>query len=160
MVSQIRLNATMTQNVVTYTVVVTTENKDLRLKPYMTANVNFEIEHHDDVLKVPNAALRWKPRPPQIAPDIRAETLAEMNRRGDKSKGKSGDAEKPVEKTGKGEKTGDNKDSGKDAKTGQAAAAPSGAAAQRETRRAAVSGGTDTGTKPEDWKARARGSAA
>ena len=71
-VSQIRLNATMTQNVVTYTVVVTTENKDMRLLPYMTANLNFEIEHHSDVLKVPNAALRWKPRPAQIAPDIRA----------------------------------------------------------------------------------------
>ena len=76
----------MTQNVVTYTVVVTTENKDGRLYPYMTANVNFEIERHDNVLKVPNAALRWKPRPAQIAPDIRGETLAEMNRHGDKSK--------------------------------------------------------------------------
>ena len=79
-VSQIRLNATMTQNVVTYTVVVTTENKEMKLLPYMTASLHFEIERHENVLKVPNAALRWKPRPKQIAPDIRAETLAAMNR--------------------------------------------------------------------------------
>ena len=79
-VLQVRLNATMTQNVVTYTVVVTTENKDMKLLPYMTASLQFEIERHEDVLKVPNAALRWKPRPKQIAPDIRDETLAAMNR--------------------------------------------------------------------------------
>ena len=85
-VLQVRLNATMTQNVVTYTVVVTTENKDMKLLPYMTANLKFEIERHEDVLKVPNAALRWKPRPQQIAPDIRAETLAAMNRHDDKPK--------------------------------------------------------------------------
>ncbi len=57
-VQQVRLNATMTQNVVTYTVVVTTENKDMKLLPYMTASLKFEIERHEDVLKVPNAALR------------------------------------------------------------------------------------------------------
>ncbi len=85
-VQQVRLNATMTQNVVTYTVVVTTENKDMKLLPYMTASLKFEIERHEDVLKVPNAALRWKPRPKQIAPDIRAETLEAMNNRGEKSK--------------------------------------------------------------------------
>ena len=85
-VSQVRLNATMTQNVVTYTVVVTTENKDRRLLPYMTANLQFEIERHENVLKVPNAALRWKPRPKRIAPDVRADTLAAMNRHDDKSK--------------------------------------------------------------------------
>ena len=68
-VAQVRLNATMTQNVVTYTVVVTTENKDMKLLPYMTASLQFEIERHENVLKVPNAALRWKPRPKQIAPD-------------------------------------------------------------------------------------------
>ncbi len=79
-VSQVRLNATMTQNVVTYTVVVTTPNKDLKLYPYMTASLQFEIERHEDVLIVPNAALRWKPRQQQIAPDVRAETWAAMNR--------------------------------------------------------------------------------
>ena len=69
-VLQIRLNATMTQNVVTYTVVVITNNDDRKLLPYMTASLKFEIERHENVLKVPNAALRWKPRPKQIAADV------------------------------------------------------------------------------------------
>ena len=61
-VAQIRLNATMTQNVVTYTVVVETDNVDGKLLPYMTANVRFEVEARQNVLLVSNAALRWKPR--------------------------------------------------------------------------------------------------
>ena len=55
-VAQIRLNATMTQNVVTYTVVVATDNADLKLLPYLTANLQFEIEEHDNVLQVPSGA--------------------------------------------------------------------------------------------------------
>lgn len=70
-VVQIRLNATMTQNVVLYTVVVSTDNSDGRLKPYLTANLQFEIDQRTDVLLVPNAALRWKPRPSLVAPDLR-----------------------------------------------------------------------------------------
>jgi HlyD family secretion protein len=65
---QIRLNATMTQNVVTYTVVVTTDNSDLKLLPYLTADVKFEVDTRKDVLLVPNAALRWEPKPGQIDP--------------------------------------------------------------------------------------------
>jgi HlyD family secretion protein len=61
-VGQIRLNATMTQNVVTYTVVVETDNVEGKLLPCMTASVRFEVEERRDVLLVPNAALRWKPR--------------------------------------------------------------------------------------------------
>jgi HlyD family secretion protein len=70
-VFQFRLNATMTQNVVTYTVVVDTDNSDGRLKPYMTATLQFQGEKRVNVLLVPNAALRWKPRLEQIAPDAR-----------------------------------------------------------------------------------------
>lgn len=70
-VSQIRLNAAIAQNVVTYTVVVVTENPDGKLFPYMTANLQFEIHHRSKVLQVANAALRWKPLPEQIAPDAR-----------------------------------------------------------------------------------------
>ena len=68
-VCQIRLNATSTSNVVTYTVVVATDNSDMKLLPYLTANIQFEVEKRPGVLQVPNAALRWKPRPAQIAPD-------------------------------------------------------------------------------------------
>ena len=70
-VYQIRMNATMNQNVVTYTVVVDTANPDLRLYPYLTANVSFQVERRDNVLKVPNGALRWKPRPQMVAPEYR-----------------------------------------------------------------------------------------
>ena len=42
---------------------VTANNDDLRLLPYLTANVRFEVDKRDDVLLVPNAALRYTPRP-------------------------------------------------------------------------------------------------
>jgi HlyD family secretion protein len=66
-----RLNATMNQNVVTYTVVVSVDNRDLKLSPYMTANLSFIIADKADALMVPNAALRWTPSAKQIAPDQR-----------------------------------------------------------------------------------------
>ncbi|MGA2679742.1 MAG: HlyD family efflux transporter periplasmic adaptor subunit [Sedimentisphaerales bacterium] len=71
-VGQIRLNATMTQNVVTYTVEVDTDNSSGKLLPYLTANVNFEVSRRDNVLEVTNAALRWKPRAEQIAPEYQS----------------------------------------------------------------------------------------
>jgi HlyD family secretion protein len=71
-VKQIRLNAQMTQNVVTYTVVVETANPDGKLLPYLTANLRFKVESRSGVLLVPNAALRWKPRDFQIEPGIDA----------------------------------------------------------------------------------------
>ena len=70
-VGKVRLNATMTQNVVTYTVEVNTHNADGSFFPYMTANVQFEVSREKDVLLVPNAALRWFPQPEMVAPDIR-----------------------------------------------------------------------------------------
>ncbi len=75
-VMQIRLNAAMTQNVVTYTVVVVTDNLDGRLLPYLTANLQFEVENHANVLLVPNTALRWKPRTQLIDPQERGAYLA------------------------------------------------------------------------------------
>ncbi|HUH66613.1 MAG TPA: efflux RND transporter periplasmic adaptor subunit [Syntrophales bacterium] len=70
-VGKIRLNATMTQNVVTYTVEVNTNNDDGKLLPYLTANIQFKIGRRQSVLVVPNAALRWSPRSDQIDPEIR-----------------------------------------------------------------------------------------
>jgi HlyD family secretion protein len=66
-----RLNATMNQNVVTYTVVVSVDNTDLLLRPYLTANLTFIVADKKDALLVPNAALRWQPSREQIAPDLR-----------------------------------------------------------------------------------------
>ena len=60
-VGKVRLNATMTQNVVMYTVEVNTENPERILLPYLTANVHFLVRKESDVLIVPNAALRWVP---------------------------------------------------------------------------------------------------
>lgn len=70
-VSQIRFNASMTQNVVTYTVVITTDNSNLKLIPYLTADVKFQIEKRTDVLYVPNAAFRYKPQTDRIDPEFR-----------------------------------------------------------------------------------------
>lgn len=61
-VSEIRNAPQTIQNVVTYNVVIQVENRDLRLKPGMTANVSIEIEHKENILKVPNAALRFRPQ--------------------------------------------------------------------------------------------------
>ena len=60
-VDQIRKSAQTVQNVVTYTVIVATPNPDLRLVPGMTANVRIVSDSRDNVLKVANAALRWRP---------------------------------------------------------------------------------------------------
>ena len=60
-VRQIRLNPTTTQNVVTYDVVVEVDNPEQILLPGMTAYVNIVVAQREDVLLVPNAALRFKP---------------------------------------------------------------------------------------------------
>ncbi len=65
-VQKIRLNATMSQNVVTYVVEIGTDNSDGKLLPYLTANVKFIIAERDNVLYVPNAAFRVKPDPAQV----------------------------------------------------------------------------------------------
>ena len=61
-----RLNPTTVPNVVTYTVVVEAANPELKLLPGMTANLSFQIEKRSDVLTVPNAALRFYPKPDQV----------------------------------------------------------------------------------------------
>jgi HlyD family secretion protein len=72
-VGKVRYNATMTQNVVTYTVEINTDNSNNKLIPYLTANVQFEIAKRQNALLVPTAALRWTPQESQVAPDVRAQ---------------------------------------------------------------------------------------
>ncbi len=60
-VSQIRKAAMTIQNVVTYSVLVSADNDDLRLLPGLTANVRIVIDERSNVLKIPNAALRFRP---------------------------------------------------------------------------------------------------
>jgi HlyD family secretion protein len=61
-VSEIRNAPTTIQNVVTYDVVIKVDNKELKLKPGMTANVSVLIAHKEGVLKIPNSALRFQPQ--------------------------------------------------------------------------------------------------
>lgn len=66
-VGKIRLNATMSQNVVTYVVEVVTDNSNGKLLPYLSATLYFEINRADNAFAVPNAALRWRPEEKLLA---------------------------------------------------------------------------------------------
>jgi HlyD family secretion protein len=61
-IQQIRLNPVNTQNVVTYNVVMDVSNPEQKLKPGMTANLTITIDERNNVVKVPNAALRFSPQ--------------------------------------------------------------------------------------------------
>src|SRR6266852_8045042 len=61
MVAQIRLQPVVVQNVTTYGTIVNVPNKELKLKPGMTANLKVQIAKRSDVLRVPNASLRFRP---------------------------------------------------------------------------------------------------
>jgi HlyD family secretion protein len=60
-ISQIRYNAMVNQNVVTYPVILEVENPERRLRPKMTANVTIDVASVENVLRVANAALRFRP---------------------------------------------------------------------------------------------------
>lgn len=106
-VAQIRLNATMTQNVVTYTVVVSTDNSNGKLLPYLTANLQFEIDRRKGVLLVPTAALRFEPPPDQAVPEARSllQTVggkaAERGRGGPPASKPASKVTKPAENRGR-----------------------------------------------------------
>ena len=68
---QIRLNSTTTQNVVTYPVVIEAPNPGLKLMPGMTADLTFQVESKENVLRVPAAALRYVPQAAQVRPEDR-----------------------------------------------------------------------------------------
>jgi len=72
-VGKVRLNATMTQNVVMYTVEVNTENPQKLLLPYLTASVRFVVRKDSRALLAPNSALRWLPSSlAEVSPDCRS----------------------------------------------------------------------------------------
>ena len=86
-VKQIRKSAQVVSNVVTYLVAISTQNSDLQLLPGMTANVRVVTAVHEDVLKVPNSALRF--RPPQ-KPDDKSDKASERTKPGQKENQKEG----------------------------------------------------------------------
>ena len=71
-VNQIRYAPQTVQNVVTYNAVLSVDNPDLRLRPGMTANITFVYATREAVLKIPNAALRFRPPPEWTADSARA----------------------------------------------------------------------------------------
>ncbi len=99
-VQKVRLNAAMTQNVVTYTVEVITDNASGRLLPYLTANVRFEVARRDDCLRVPNSALRFEPTLPQTAAET---TVAGAPTQADASAPNAPPASQPVAAATEGE---------------------------------------------------------
>lgn len=79
-VKQVRLQSTMEQNIVNYTVVVAVANPDGVLLPGMTATLEFVVAHAEDVLKIPNAALRFRP-PDDLLAEARERFQKEMEAR-------------------------------------------------------------------------------
>jgi len=99
-VRQVRNNSTISNNVVTYPTIISADNADLKLRPGMTANIVITTTRRTQVLRVPNAALRFKapdgativasaagadrgPSFDQMPPDIQKRLLAEFDKNGD-----------------------------------------------------------------------------
>jgi HlyD family secretion protein len=70
-IEEVRMNASTTQNVVTYPVIVSSPNPDLKLLPGMTASISFEVAERRGILKIPNSALRFYPNPKQVREEDR-----------------------------------------------------------------------------------------
>ena len=66
-VSQIRLEPIVQQNVVTYATVIDAPNNELKLKPGMTATIELEIARRENIVRIPNSALRFRPSPDMFA---------------------------------------------------------------------------------------------
>ncbi|MEK7448287.1 MAG: efflux RND transporter periplasmic adaptor subunit, partial [Planctomycetota bacterium] len=69
-VTQVRLSPTSVQNVVTYTVIIKADNSEEKLFPGMTATIIFETTRRENILKIPNAALRFKPEASMLAEPV------------------------------------------------------------------------------------------
>jgi HlyD family secretion protein len=100
----------MPVSVVTYITVVEAPNEELKLLPGMTANLGFQIEKHEKVLKVPNAALRFHPKPEFVHPkhltvleglkseeDV-GESAAEKNKKSEEEAEEDGETKKEAKK--------------------------------------------------------------
>jgi HlyD family secretion protein len=125
-INQIRLSPQNVQNVITYNVVIDVNNPELKLKPGMTANLTITIAERQDTLKIPNAALRFRPQ------GMTPEKMRELFRGGDhqaNSRGTRPEANKDA-----------NKDADKDA-AGAKDAAMKGAQANNQQQ------GTDGGER-------------
>ena len=93
-VVQIRLSPVVMQNVVTYPVVVSAENKDQKLMPGMTASLSFQTAKRDNCLRIPNAALRFFPEVAHVRPEDKPLVLGVVNEDDVASAGEESAAEK------------------------------------------------------------------
>jgi HlyD family secretion protein len=137
-VSQVRLEPKVNQNVVTYATVIDVPNNELKLKPGMTANVNIEIARRTNVLRVPNAALRFRPTA-EIYTALGQTPPAPGQGRADTAMA-AGSASEP-------EKAGANGENGHGNEPGSAAAGAARAGVERDTTAAPQSG---TGDRPRE----------
>src|SRR6266446_6664619 len=98
-IEQMRLNPQNVQNVVTYNVVIDVDNPDQKLKPGMTANLTITIDERNNVLKVPNAALRFTPQ------DATTQSTGSGNSNGQgrRQPGNGNGGNNPAPKSGNGE---------------------------------------------------------
>ncbi|MBM6579500.1 efflux RND transporter periplasmic adaptor subunit [Microvirga sp. BT689] len=80
-VRMVRLAAQTVQNVVTYTAVIGVRNQDQALLPGMTANLQIITDEREDVLRIPNAALRFRPPAAVVASEARSSTPEGQNPR-------------------------------------------------------------------------------
>jgi len=107
-VYQVRTSPNVNQNVVTYDVIVRTDNKELKLKPGMTANIYITVEVKEDILRVPNAALRFRPdRVPNFPypEDVKKEMAAKAEGKDKKKKKEEGgDKAREKKESSKGKK--------------------------------------------------------
>ena len=94
-VSQIRHSPTNVQNVITYTVVIDVDNPDGKLFPGMTANTRLVTDHLSAALKIPSAALRFRPPEDLLPADTKVKTTPD-------TKGRGGDGKDPSQRGGGG----------------------------------------------------------
>ena len=81
-IAEIRLSPQTVQNVVTYSVILSIDNGERKLRPGMTANITITVDQRDKVLKVANAGLRYTP-PGQTRPELRTPARATQTREED-----------------------------------------------------------------------------
>jgi len=92
-VTQVRNSPITVQSVVTYDTVIEVSNPDLKLKPGMTANVTIITARRENVLKIPNAALRF--RPPEVVASETKTNLLALRAGGGSSGGSRSDPDRP-----------------------------------------------------------------
>lgn len=96
-ITQIRLNAQMQQNVVIYDVVIEVSNPELKLRPGMTTNITMPVTRRENVLTIPNAALRFRPQMPESE---LAKIMEEMRAKWQVKKPEQANAEEAVAEAG------------------------------------------------------------